>query len=83
MNLEELESSEKSERVPHAVQIDNVRDKGKVTINMNFINEFRSRNSSSEMKEYLHSKRYTGSKKHPKDSPLVFKKKKAKSNYDG
>lgn len=38
MNLEELDSSEKSERLAHAVQIDNVRDKGKVTINMNFIN---------------------------------------------
>jgi hypothetical protein len=38
MNFEELESSEKSEREAHAVQIENVRDKGKVTINMNFIN---------------------------------------------
>lgn len=49
---------------------------------MNFINEFRSRNSSSENKEYAHSKRYTANKKNSKNSPLILKKKKAKPNYE-
>jgi len=35
------------------------------------------------MKEYIHSKRYTAGKKSSKDSPLILKKKKTKSNYDG